>query len=251
MNLLLNARDALEAAGQQRPHIRVEVSSATELRGPSGQTLPGPFGRLTVRDNAGGIPVDVIEHVFEPFFTTKGARGTGLGLATSYAIARRTGGWMSVSSAVGEGSTFELVLPCSAGTAAPPPELEVARPRTTTVPEARILLVDDEPLVRRVAVRSLKRHGFDVVAVASVREAEEHLIHDRDFDLAIVDRSMPEAPGRTLVGHLRRVLPDARIAFLTGDLVAADEAALVDGVLSKPMTSADLASAVHDLLRGA
>jgi CheY-like chemotaxis protein len=207
--------------------------------------LCGLEGPVDFEDFAEAVhPTNLLDRVLEPFFTTKGTEGTGLGLAASQAMMQHAGGWMTAESPPGSGARFELYFPIAEARlgASPRPVME---PRPSA---GRVLVVDDQPMVRRVIQRSLERSGFEVVAVESVDEAGRLLSHDTDFVAALVDRSMPDAPGSALVPILRQAVPDARVAFLTGDGVPEQERALVDGVVYKPVTVTELNAAVRALI---
>lgn len=145
MNLVLNARDAMTDGGTISVSTRNTLvrPGVTELDGESTDVLPGAYVRLAVRDSGVGIPADVRPRIFEPFFSTKEAgRGTGQGLSTVYGIVRQSGGVITVSSSVGNGSAFVVYLPMTAaGQASVPPP-----PAATPSPDGRetILLVEDE-----------------------------------------------------------------------------------------------------------
>ena len=231
MNLLLNARDAMLDASTVEPAIAVRVDV------PPGQTV----GRVRVADNGPGVAEGDRERLFEPFFTTKGQDGTGLGLAASFAVAQRVGGALTLVRADGPGATFELVVPLGQDVAA---ASEDASDADSAEAQIRVLVVDDEAMVRRVTVRALARSGIATAEASSVSEARALLARDTRFHVALVDRHLTDAPGRELVPTLRATCPDAAVVFLTGTLVSDVEAALVDGVLTKPLTLAELVDGV-------
>ena len=210
---------------------------------------------LAVADTGVGIPKEQHGRVFEPFFTTKAqGKGTGMGLAMVYGIVRNHGGWIDVDSEPGRGTTFRVYLP----TTEPPPEARAeevpARP-SAAAPPGRILVVDDEDLVRDVVSRMLARLGYDVATVASGEEAVAACRDAGDaLALAVVDLRMPGMDGRECYRALRRLRPDLPVILATGggtggslqDLLDEGVAALVP----KPFEVAELDAAIRRALRG-
>ncbi len=155
---------------------------------------------IEVEDTGAGIPADVMPNIFEPFFTTKGVgKGTGLGLATVYGIVKQSGGFVYVDSAIGEGTTFRIYLPRYL----PENDDEIVaqkaqkkdRPEDLTG-SGRVLLVEDEDVVRSFAVRALKRQGYEVLEASSGVEALEVMAENEDrVDIVVSDVVMPEMDG--------------------------------------------------------
>lgn len=229
MNLLLNARDAVLAARRSQPRIEVRVGRepATGAKG----------GRVFVRvtDNGVGMSPETLARACEPFFTTRPlGEGTGLGLATSSAIARELGGALTFTSHLGEGTTATLSLPESEARPEQAPVAASTEPGAATRTPLRVLLVDDEPRVRATTAAVLELHGHRVRGAGdgagALTEAANHA-----FDVVLLDRSLPSGPGTALVARLRELAPAARLYFYTGHAVDAEEAALVDGVIQKPV----------------
>jgi PAS domain S-box-containing protein len=261
LNLLINARDALEGAGVALPTITV----STEIVGPGAAALEGRTGdwvRVEVTDNGVGMDAATAQRVYEPFFTTKEVgKGTGLGLSTTHGIVREHGGFITCRSERGRGTAFALFLP-SAAPGAPeavrdaPEAARDARPSPPqpVAPSAvapserprggRVLVVDDEEPVRRVIARMLEEGGFDVHAVASGAEAL-HAMSDPSFalgvDVVLLDVSMPGLSGPEVRLRLRDLAPHARIVFLTGYPYQAEGG---DAVLEKPLSRQQLVSAL-------
>jgi two-component system, cell cycle sensor histidine kinase and response regulator CckA len=205
LNLATNARDAM--AGHGRLTIRTEAEAG---RG-------RPRVRWTVSDTGCGMDEATRARVFEPFFTTKAVgKGTGLGLATVYGIVQELGGTIGVESAVGRGTTFTIEFPAAAGAPDPPPVVapEVPRPAVTIGP---ILVIDDEPAVRRVTVAVLRRYGLPVAEAESPEEALE-LVRSagEPFAVMITDVVMPEMSGPELAARVRAVCPAIRVLFISG-----------------------------------
>ncbi len=248
MNLAVNARDAMPEGGVF--DLQLDRITAAPRGGD-----PGPHARLRVRDTGHGIPDDVLEHLFEPFFTTKEpGRGSGLGLPTVHAIVARCGGEIAVETRVGVGTTFTVLLPlvdapmaddAGAGRAAPA--------RAGGGPEA-VLIVEDEPAVRRLVSRTLERAGYAVLVADSAASAAA-LWSRIPIDLLLTDVVMPGVNGPELARRFRQARPDARVVFMSGyaEGTLVDRAAReAEGVfLQKPFTPDELALRVRQVLDAA
>lgn len=217
MNLGLNARDAMPRGG--RLSIDIDATDLTEAR--VGMLLPvraGRYVRLTVADTGTGISPDLLPRIFEPFFTTKEVgKGTGLGLATVFAIVEQHGGTLEVRSTPACGTVFTLYFPALPARAARNLAAEVTRPAVRGGRES-ILLVEDEADVR-IATRSmLERLGYSVLEAANAAEAQQ--IADRPdthIDLLLTDLIMPGGTtGRELAERLRRRRQGLRLVFMSG-----------------------------------
>ncbi|HLV65815.1 MAG TPA: ATP-binding protein [Polyangiaceae bacterium] len=204
LNLIMNAAYALEA----RTNADAEIALATSEEG----------DRVVVEisDTGAGIADEDLPHVFEPFFTTKAAgKGMGLGLAICQSIVLAHGGNIAVESRRGGGSTFRVALPrARAGAAVPAPSVEVERPRTTG---ARILVVDDEPLLGQTLSFAF-RGKHEVIVAVSGREALARLAVDSRYDLVLCDLMMPDVSGQNVFEAVRRDHPEllSRFVFMTG-----------------------------------
>jgi two-component system, cell cycle sensor histidine kinase and response regulator CckA len=252
MNLCINAGDAMPHGGvleiRAAPRL-VEQSADPQLSLPHGQSVV-----LMVRDDGIGMTKETLDRVFEPFFTTKPrGKGTGLGLATAYAIVRDHGGEIQVRSEPGQGSTFEVFLPRAAFE-------QVSSHRLTQdrVAPVRgvILLADDEPLVRRAARRVLEHAQMEVIEAADGEEAVERLREHRDrVDLVLLDLDMPRISGETAFPRLRAIRPDVKVLISSGYVDREREQKLrdagVDGILHKPYDSLALVQAIARTLAGA
>ncbi len=208
-NLVLNALEAMPAGGA------VEVDLANVEPGPAG-TPPAASVRLRVADRGPGIPADQLPHIFDPFVSTK-ARGSGLGLAVVHSIVARHGGHVEVRSTVGEGTTFDVFLPARPGVSARPVmgPLEPARAR------GRILVMDDEEVVRRAAERVLTGMGCEVALAADGAEALETWTAWRErgspFDVVVVDLTVPGALGGVeTLERLRSLDPAVKVVVSSG-----------------------------------
>jgi PAS domain S-box-containing protein len=239
MNLLVNARDAVTDSDRSKPTITVAVDAIPDPRGSDATCV-----RITVTDDGIGMTEDIMRRAFDPFFTTKEVgRGTGLGLTTSFAIVRELEGTITCDSAPGRGTSFVVCVP---GTA--PAEPSPARVSRPTAAPRRVLLVDDDDLVRRVVTSLLTIEGFEVEATATGETALAHLATRPALDIILLDRSMPGAPGETYVPRIRVLAPSVPIMLFTGQPVGPDIAALVDRVILKPITSNALVEAIDALL---
>lgn len=228
VNLIFNAVDAMPDGGV------IEV----ETRGADDQVV------VEVRDHGDGISAEALKKIFEPFFSTKGAEGTGLGLSVSHGIIRRHGGEIVVESELGEGSAFSLELPRYEGTQ-DAPRRPTARPRP-----ARVLLIDDEDLVRAAMVVLLERFSMDVRAVDDPVTALE-LLEDESYDLIITDLSMPLFSGAAVVQIVRERHPNTKVIVVTGYATEAElenELKDADKVLHKPPDPEVLARALVEVL---
>ena len=210
---------------------------------------PGPHVVLSVIDTGVGMDDDTRAHVFEPFFTTK-ATGTGLGLATVYGAVVQNGGFVTVSSEAGKGTTFTVYLPAVPEQAAAEerPDRAVPGPAAGT-----ILLVEDEPLVRELAHRTLANAGYVVLPCGSGADALRlAATHGGDISLLLTDVVMPGMNGRELAAHIATARPNTRVLFTSGysDDIIASHGLLHAGLefLGKPYTPQALTDKVRAVL---
>jgi two-component system cell cycle sensor histidine kinase/response regulator CckA len=225
VNLVVNARDAIQGNGDGRGRIRIRsrrVTVAGDLEHRGSEIVPaGEYTALVVEDDGGGIPPDVQAKIFEPFFTTKeqgrggSLGGTGLGLSTVYGFVKQSGGFVFADSVPGEGARFTVYLPAFHGAASVAPA-PAAVPKRHWSREARLLLVEDEDTVRMVAERALAREGY---AVTTARDGEEGLDLVRaegNFDLVISDVVMPLMDGPAMSREIRTIAPELPVLFMSG-----------------------------------
>jgi CheY-like chemotaxis protein len=211
---------------------------------------PGRYVSISVTDDGDGIPAQALPQIFEPFFTTRRG-GTGLGLATCYGIVKQSGGHIAVQSELGRGASFCVYLPrvdSEADLAALPASAKNAGGTE------RVLLVEDEAVVRAVVERTLQRAGYTVVVATSGDEALALTDRDSRFDLLISDVVMPGVSGWELGKRLRVRWPHLRILYMSGyteDVMNGDGVAgLGAPFLQKPFLPVDLLAAVRKLLDG-
>jgi two-component system cell cycle sensor histidine kinase/response regulator CckA len=223
MNLAVNARDAIQRNGEAtagRLTIATRRVSAADIRRMDSEVIPvGDYTALIVEDTGGGIPPEVQPKIFDPFFTTKEmGKGTGLGLSTVYGIIKQSGGFIFsdnvAEGAVMKGARFTIYLPVHL--AAEP----VARLEKEEVSSwsggGRILLVEDEDMVRAVAERALTRQGYDVTTAADGEEGLEKVTEGGEFDLVVSDVVMPSMDGPAMARELRKIAPDLPVLFMSG-----------------------------------
>jgi PAS domain S-box-containing protein len=230
MNLILNARDAIDGHGR----ITVEVA-----------VVPGePFVQLEVRDNGSGMDDATRGRIFEPFFTTKElGKGTGLGLATVYGIVQQSGGTITVQSAQGRGTVFTVRLPlvrppypCSLGDPPSPPSF---------LGTEAVLLVEDEDHVRQSLAAGLGALGYQVLQAASPADAIEIASSEpRRIDALVTDVVMPFMNGEALATRVRALRPNIRTLFISGYPVGAER--LADQVIAKPFHCRELAARLRE-----
>jgi PAS domain S-box-containing protein len=252
VNLVVNARDSMTRGGR----ISLQTSNVMlgEGYGPMhANAAPGPYVLLSVSDTGKGMDKSTQAHIFEPFFTTKPVgQGTGLGLSTVYGIVKQSGGYVWVYSEIERGTTFKVYLPAVSGT---PNAAEVDREVMPQLPGGpdRILLVEDEPNVRRIAKRILERNGYTVVEASNGVEALRVMERRQEpIALVLTDLVMPEMGGRELASRLRIVSPTSRVLFMSG---YTEDAVLRQSVmepgsifLDKPFTFETLIRKVREAL---
>lgn len=214
INLAVNARDAMPEGGV----FKISASSVSY----SGNNLPihphsrpGDFVRISVTDTGIGMSEEVCSRIFEPFFTTKevGA-GSGLGLAMVYGIVQQHQGWIEVESELEEGSTFNVFLPVADKV---DQEDEKLKPSAQGQGE-RILVVEDQELLRKMVCGLLERQGYQVTSSATGREALDFLRdHSSEVDLLLTDVVMPGGiSGIDVAGHVQMKYPQIKVVFMSG-----------------------------------
>ena len=253
MNLCVNAHDAMPDGG--RLTIRAENVTLDEAAAKAHlDAEPGAFVRVTVTDTGTGIPPEVADKVFEPFFTTKPVgKGTGLGLSTVYSILKSHGGFPTLYSEPGMGTTFGLYFPATPG----PERGEGEQGKTSEEPRngrgERVLVVDDEPYILEATQETLEGHGYDVVTAQNGREALDVFRREGGtIDAVLTDLMMPELDGVAAIRALREQAPRLPILAVSGMVGERSRAALEAGAhafLPKPFTAVKLCAALDDLLR--
>ena len=247
LNLVLNAQDAIRGRGR----VVVETRSVVFDDGYR-ELPPGPCGSLRVSDTGTGIDNALREQIFDPFFTTKEAgKGTGLGLASVLGIVQGHRGEIRLESTVGEGSTFEILLPLCTSTAER--EDELTEPPAIKDRQQTVLVVEDDEIVNRLVSQILREHGY-LVLTAPGSEACLHLVEQRSgpIDLLLTDVVMPLINGRELYKRLRLQLPNLKVLYMSGyaDDVIADHGVHRDRMhlVQKPFSIPRLLHEVGEVL---
>lgn len=255
INLAVNARDAMDGGGKLT--IKTSHILTDQAHEKGGDDMPpGDWVVIEVSDTGCGIPEENLNRIFEPFFTTKEVgQGTGLGLATVYGIIRQTGGYLDVTSVIGQGTTFSIYLPRLSETEIQEAEDSKSEEEVTAhdlTGTARILLVEDEDAVRTFSSRALANKGYDVLDAES-GEAALTVLADNDMtniDLLITDVIMPNMDGPTLAQHLREQSPNLKIIFISGYTEEKLKEHMGENIwfLPKPFTLKQLAAKVKEAL---
>jgi two-component system cell cycle sensor histidine kinase/response regulator CckA len=250
VNLGVNARDAMPEGGT----LTIETKSVrpSDVRAMRSEILPiGDYTLLSISDTGTGIPKEHLGKIFEPFFTTKEmGKGTGLGLSTVYGIVKQSGGFIFAESEPGQGTRFDIYLPVHAGGVAVVPEAKAEVPKEVWG-SGRVLIVEDEPMVRAVAERALVRQGYSVETASDGEEALALFAEGKAYDLVVSDVVMPNMDGPAMARKLRAEYGDMRILFMSGyaeeqlrQSIDLDKVAF----LPKPFSVQQLAEAVRDAL---
>ena len=207
LNLVVNARDATPDGG------RITLSTQpVQLRSlEMGNLPPGPYVKVTVKDNGTGMPPDVLSRAIEPFFTTKDVgKGTGMGLSQVYGFVQQAGGDLAIESAVGQGTAVSLYLPAVDGNH-PAASQTAAQDRTE-----KALVVDDQPEVLEVAVELFRQLGYDVLSAGSGKDALDVVARTPDIDVLFSDIAMPGMTGIELGRQVRTLAPQVKVILASG-----------------------------------
>lgn len=252
MNLAVNARDAMEHGGQLEFRTRViRLDQSFSKRYVGVDVAPGEYVELTASDSGVGMSEETRSRAFEPFFTTKRfGEGTGLGLATVYGIVKQSGGYISVDSSPGRGTSFRLYFPLVS------PERQrgssEAAERSQTGSET-VLVVDDEPAIREIARRSLSLQGYTVRVADSASSAITQLrgADGTRIALVVTDVQMPNGSGREVADAVEEMGLDSPVLFISG--FPNENGLIVAGqqrrsILAKPFTPEQLTSRVRQML---
>ena len=252
MNLVVNASDAMPNGGG------ITIATANCDVGENDDSIePGHYVTLAVRDTGEGIDEQTLRQIFEPFFTTKDAgKGTGLGLATVYGIVKQTGGYVAVESELGIGSAFTIYLRRADGLVQRPVEPEpapvVAEPVVVAATAStRVLVVEDEDVIRGLVDQVLRGEGYDVLLAADGDEAIA-LAGSNRVDVLLTDLTMPGIGGHELADRLRAGAPALKVLFMSGFAEGNDfsTSALppATAFLEKPFTFTMLSERMRELV---
>ncbi|RJO69439.1 MAG: PAS domain S-box protein [Myxococcales bacterium] len=254
INLAVNASDAIAGVGK----LTIETANVTLDETYCQHHLhvqPGEYVMLAVSDTGCGMGAATRARIFEPFFTTKPkGKGTGLGLSMVYGIVRQHGGSVEVYSEIEQGTTFKIYFPAADEQAVP--LVSAIDNRIAPGGSETILLVEDEPAVRSIAVRTLNRQGYHVLEASSGPEAEQTVAgFPASIHLLLTDIVMPKMNGRELAERLSHKLPTLKVLYTSGysESVIAHHGILEEGLqfLGKPYTPIALARKVREVLDAA
>ena len=250
MNLAVNARDAMPKGG--RFILETDVVDFDQHFADQHQPLkPGRYVMLAVSDSGSGMDKETLSRIFEPFFTTKeSGKGTGLGLSTVYGIAQQSGGHIWVYSEPGRGTTFKVYLPSAAHklTSSSATETETVVPKRA----ARILLVEDDEIMRGLTRKLLQEQGYTIVEANNGKSALEWAeANPGQIDLLLTDVVMPAVSGPELAERLARSHSGLKVVYMsgyTGELMEASERLKHGILLEKPFTRNALLNTLHQTL---
>jgi signal transduction histidine kinase/ActR/RegA family two-component response regulator len=242
-NLVVNARDAMPRGGRltiETADVELDDDYCTTHVG----VRPGRYARVSVSDTGFGMSQELQTRIFEPFFTTKEpGKGSGLGLATVYGIVKQSGGNIWVYSEEGVGSTFKVYLPVDATEHKTAAQIESARGQWSKGTET-VLLVEDAPMIRRLAREIMLRAGYTVVEAGDAEQAMQLADKQGRIDVLLTDLIMPGPSGIELADQLRAARPDVRVLYMSG---YTDNAIVRNGMLGesaaflqKPFTPEEL-----------
>ena len=251
MNLVTNARDAMEGAGVLTITTGSMVMCDDFLRSRGYGTL-GPYAVLSVCDTGSGMDEATQAHILEPFYTTKEVgKGTGLGLAIVYGIVKQHDGYLEIDSEPGAGTTFNIFLPLLRGIAIPTPPPKVVEPCFTGT--GTVLVAEDAAEVRRLTVMVLQENGYKVIEATDGLEAlESFLEHRDDIDLVIMDVVMPNMNGKDACTEILKINPRMKVLFTSGytpdDIKRKGLTFGKHNFLAKPSTPQALLKKVREML---
>jgi PAS domain S-box-containing protein len=251
LNIFVNAWQAMPEGGE----LYLETSEVRfDLTGPLPQGLdPGPYVKLSITDTGVGMDEGVRQRIFDPFFTTKEkSRGTGLGLASAYGIARNHGGTITVQSERGHGSTFTIYLPLSERCVHREEEMEEPLEKGTET----VLLVDDEEIIQEVAGVMLEKLGYSVIAATSGKAAVDAVDRRGDgIDMVILDLIMPGMDGARTFERIRQLRPALPVLISSGYAIDGQASELLkkgaSGFIQKPFNVSALSKKLREVIKGA
>ena len=248
LNLFINAADAMPGGGDLFLHSH----NATEkdMEGEPYKPKKGPYVLLAVRDTGMGMEKEIQDRIFEPFFTTKElGKGTGLGLATVYGIIKGHGGYISVESVRGKGSTFKIFLPASRKSVEKP----ISFSPDVVTGKGTIFLVDDEKAVLEVGSRMLEKLGYKTFKADTGAQALEiYREHEDKIDLTILDLIMPGMQGGEVFDNMKKINPDVKVLISSGYSIDGEAKRLMDcgchGFIQKPFDLSTLSRKVGEIM---
>ena len=248
LNLYANSADAMPRGGDL--FLKTMNVTHKDMSGKPYKVKPGKYALLTVTDTGVGMDKRIVERIFDPFFTTKGlAKGTGLGLASTYGIIKAHGGYIDVESEKGHGTNFNIYLPAS--------EKRMEKPAKSAeqIVEGKetIFLVDDEEMVLDVSVQLLKALGYTVLEAKGGREAVDIYKANKDkIALVILDMIMPDVGGGNAYDRMKEINPDIKVLLSSGYSINGQASEILergcDGFIQKPFTIRDLSTTIREIL---
>jgi CheY-like chemotaxis protein len=247
-NIMINANQAMPEGGI----IRVTADNLIMDDGHDLPLEPDRYVRISVKDQGAGIAEEHLANIFDPYFTTK-QEGSGFGLATSYSIIKRHGGIIEVESQLGIGTTFHIYLPVSDEAAPEKIEEEVIRGR------GRILVMDDEPSLRKMVGRMLEKLGYEPESAKDGAEAIEMYKNTKEsgksYDAVILDLTLPGGMGGIdVIQKLLEIDPEIKAIVSSGysddPVMAKSKKYGFKGVIPKPFESVSLSKVLHEVLKG-
>jgi len=253
MNLLTNAVQAMPSGGTLRVSVdRMHLQAPRVVT--TGSIAAREYLAMDVSDSGSGIPAEIFEKIFDPFFTTKEVGvGTGLGLSLVHGIVTGLGGAIDVATAVGKGSVFKVYLPLAGDVAVPSKPGKRLERKTARTGRGRVMVIDDEEALVRLATETLTELGYWAVGFTSGAKAIAAFLADPgQFDAVITDESMPGASGSELIRKMRALRPTIPILLVSGYLSAAvierAREAGASEVVKKPLSARQLQTAVERVL---
>jgi CheY-like chemotaxis protein len=248
MNLCVNARDAMPNGGKLSISAENFVVDENYARR-NLDAKAGAYIVVTLADTGTGIPAETIDRIFEPFFTTKEVgKGTGLGLSTAIGIVKSHGGFIDVTSVVGEGTEFKVFLPAIKTT-------EIFEEQATQIPTGQgelVLIVDDEAAIREASRTLLETYNYRVLTATNGVEAIAlYVQHQHEISVVVVDMMMPLMDGTTTIRTLQEINSKVKIIVVSGlspsKQVLAETPTQI--FLPKPYTPQDFLKTVHEVLK--
>ena len=252
LNLLLNARDAVEESNASSPSIRMAVNMVSF----EDEALPADlvsrqrnYLRIDVIDNGMGMNEETQQRVFEPFFTTKEVdKGTGLGLATVYAIIQDHQGWIECESQVGVGTTFSVYLPVAEQEIVTP---VVEQPQTIPRGTETILFIEDEGDLRDQQVSVFEQYGYEVLVGTDGQEGWETFEREWEHvDVVLLDLSLPNVSGQEILSRMLTLNPDVKVIISTGYTQHRADALGAKALLKKPYRLTQALQTIRKVLDG-
>jgi len=250
INLAVNSRDAMSDGGE----LTIETANAVldqNYAAAHAELAPGEYVMLAVSDTGTGMAREIVARAFEPFFTTKGlAAGSGLGLSMVYGFVKQSRGHVNIYSESGHGTTVKLYLPRRLGT---DDKVRVPDATAHTPGHEKILIVEDDEAMRRLAGRLLRAMGYATTEAGTVVEALQVLTRDREIALILSDVVLPDGmKGPQLAEQAKSIRPDVKLLYMSGytDNAIAHHGRLDPGVklLQKPFRRSELGAAVRAVL---